>query len=504
MSISPQLPPDGREREIFVRALRSFSDSCVDPDLHPDCPFSVPTATGWGCGEECLDLLATYDPDPDLDEIRLVDGISLVPRRARRSRRGPGTGSKAFDAREAWLRDQDEVDRGKWATSSLVLDLLQGLCEAPPPDPGVGHRVSRIKFVWEEMERRGFDVDRLVRAGLAPNVSLVIAMNIFMGEARDAEELGADPDILSGWADLLRLEVPDLLTADGEPSQEAWMAALQGQFHAGLIAWLATAREEDIVAWTPPTTVEFDAAIASSPPYLEDEIAPSRWLIDRFTQTYPADWSLSSLKLEWQYLHGERSAPCSRPAMRSRQVDKNQLAQAIATRSMDQQSAGLGEPTADALVPRAIALLEQGKRRAAAGLFEVARVLVPNDPSVHNNYGFCLLPDDPQRALQAFDRAMELGRRDTILVANQVCALGRLGRWASALERAQLVVDEWEMVPRRSAWMWEPSSSYAEEPKLVLQDDVRLYVLRLALTVAEWSGDADHIARWRSISERLS
>lgn len=53
------LPQDPREREIFLRALRQYSDNCEPPELTPDCPYSVTVGPGlWGCGNECMDLLA--------------------------------------------------------------------------------------------------------------------------------------------------------------------------------------------------------------------------------------------------------------------------------------------------------------------------------------------------------------------------------------------------------------------------------------------------------------
>ena len=52
------MPEDGPEKRIFLTALSAYSDACTPGNLHPECPFSVRTKEGYGCGDECLDLLA--------------------------------------------------------------------------------------------------------------------------------------------------------------------------------------------------------------------------------------------------------------------------------------------------------------------------------------------------------------------------------------------------------------------------------------------------------------
>jgi len=93
------LPPSGPAKEIFVRALREFSDSCQPPALKPTCPFSTETHPGVrGCGEECMDLLASFESGEAAErtEVSLGDGIALRPRH--RARRGPDPSARAMDA----------------------------------------------------------------------------------------------------------------------------------------------------------------------------------------------------------------------------------------------------------------------------------------------------------------------------------------------------------------------------------------------------------------------
>ena len=62
--MSTALPDSGPEREIFIAALRNYSDTCEAPLLQPDCPFATLTDPDTrGCGEECIDLFAAYHGD---------------------------------------------------------------------------------------------------------------------------------------------------------------------------------------------------------------------------------------------------------------------------------------------------------------------------------------------------------------------------------------------------------------------------------------------------------
>lgn len=98
------LPNEGAGREIFLRALREYSERCSPPELTPGCPFAIETLNGArGCGEECVDLLAAHRAPPPVEEIRLGGGFALRPRRPR-ARHGGGRRPKPFDMGELYHR----------------------------------------------------------------------------------------------------------------------------------------------------------------------------------------------------------------------------------------------------------------------------------------------------------------------------------------------------------------------------------------------------------------
>src|SRR5213594_2855592 len=99
-----QLPNSGREREIFVRALREYSDRCEAPELTPSCPFYQADPQGPWCLEECMDLLAEHPPE-SRGGIPLGASLLAHPRR-RRARSVLAGRAKPFDAAEIYIEDE--------------------------------------------------------------------------------------------------------------------------------------------------------------------------------------------------------------------------------------------------------------------------------------------------------------------------------------------------------------------------------------------------------------
>ena len=85
MTSPPPLPGAGRERAIFVQALREFSTACQAPALMPSCPFFRTGDSGPWCLEECMDLLAQHH-DGSLEGMEILEDLRVIriPRRPRR------------------------------------------------------------------------------------------------------------------------------------------------------------------------------------------------------------------------------------------------------------------------------------------------------------------------------------------------------------------------------------------------------------------------------------
>jgi hypothetical protein len=524
-----ELPSAGPERVIFLRALRKFSDECEPPELQPDCPFSVDLPDGGrGCAEECMDILAQYgDSYSRGGGVDLGNGI-VVTRRPRplRPRRGPEIGSRPFDAEAVLARDRHSGRPiSAWNTVSLVRVLLNELPRSPVGSDA--ERTSKIINAWDELERRGHNVEGYVRWGRGRFIatSIIIATILpYLEEVRQEQEAITSPETLReappGWANLLaEMHAPDPRLDEAFaslPSEERArisqvIGALGGPFATLTNAWVRIASRDDLIAWRSPSDPKEVLTLGAIETVATEERATYAWMVDRFAYTYLSDWAKDSLYLEWRYLHAEVVAPCSRKEMGQRRIAEAEVSKAIAGRvasvlrnpqhvAEDDESRQAPGLSIDQLTGAAIEFLEAGRRTAAAALFEAAKRDYPNNGVVRNNYGFCILPDHPQDGLQEIHAASELGLgQRSITLANRMYGLFRLRRFTSALEAAESLFQE-EDAPL-SAYLWD----WRKEPEnaTIVKIRPRQYAVEFALDIAQRVGDLPQINLWVGRAELM-
>jgi hypothetical protein len=308
----------------------------------------------------------------------------------------------------------------------------------------------------------------------------------YSGEVEAADELeSAMPAHTLEWRDQL-LDGMDVDVSDPATFLSA-ASRIEQLYHQ--------AKDRDaVVNWE---RVDAAAPTAQDPAEADLEM---QWVRDRFTETYLADWSRNSLHLEYRYLHGEHPAPCKPSRMTERYVDRADLAAAIADLATDRAISIVGD--ADVHVVTAGRMIREGRRASAAAIFESLSALNPFDSKALNNWGFCIAPDDPARALELFERSAQLGFRDRpIGVGNRMFVLARLGRSLSALALAE----KWWHSKAASmkdgvATMWKVGQ---EPPVLEKYAEAREYVALLAADLAERAGDAELASEWAQRSRCL-
>jgi hypothetical protein len=193
-------------------------------------------------------------------------------------------------------------------------------------------------------------------------------------------------------------------------------------------------------------------------------------------------------------MRGRQDPPIAVAEMMRRQVTKSDVDRELARRAVEGSPSRLAE-----VKSQAIGLLSEGRRREAAALFDAARILEPQDAEAHNNYGFCLTPDDPETALRALLRAEELGMTAKALnLLNQSIALRLLRRPADALTAAERAHDE-TRGRSEPAWLWGDLTA-SDEPTIE-KADLLIYIRRLGRDLAEELGEDEQMDLWR---DRLS
>jgi hypothetical protein len=374
-------------------------------------------------------------------------------------------------------------------------------------------RLRDMNALLSRLESLGIDGNRILRSifvhSMADSIVTMVALPLLIGASTSDEDMEPPPELDAAWTRLL-------LGSEGTAAESFWKARNRGMTWAQdevrklfvnsprIASWLSALSLDELLAWRCPSTVEFGALSESPAPRPDPRDV---WLHDRLTQTYLDDWAFDSLVFEWRYQHGLCEAHCPAEVMSARQISEDDLGRVIAARvttDVDEKRPHPRAMTPSTFIATAVEHLEAGRRSAAAAIFDACRIALPNDPEAHNNYAFCILPDDPSTALTELELAAELGlRREPINVANRMLALYRLGRLASALELAEHCATD-ERFGRRAvvAFLWEWGAE-ANQPKLLSVSNAYLYVARFALHIARESSDDAGTRLWSRRLEAL-
>ena len=451
-----------RDPAFIAVAVVRYADACP-PSLHPDCPFSVGSEGSRTCHTECRDV-ATRLAKPGA------------------TGRGKRT-AYLYDARQFLLSESGKVPTSQWHTASLMLRLQHAL-GYPPAVAGNAALRRHIDATnaLAYLGQRGFDPDGLVREGLAETIKTNLQLwlsEVFLDDLRLGQPRNRDRD--SGW-----------LAEFGECLQDVQPEASRGQvmaaatrfgFEHRLDQWLKQAPLSHLVDWRHYPTDPGSSGTSDPSEYV--------WLVERFTKTYLLDWREESLFHEYRYLDGGTQAGVPPDVLMDRSLDENTLSREIARRAVE----GKGEDGVRRVTRQAVSLLSDGKREEAAALFDAARILHPLSVEAHNNYGFCLLVDDPKRALDGLLKAEELEEKPNPLNrVNQMVALARLDRFEESLAAAESAFHEQSLLPR-VAWLWEDLFDGEGEPHIADSHPVA-YLCSTAREIAKQVGRNDTVGKW--------
>ncbi|MCU1437959.1 MAG: hypothetical protein JWP66_1046 [Naasia sp.] len=488
-----ELAASGPEREIFLRALREYQEGCEAPALRPECPFSVLIEPGQrGCDEECVTLLAEHDAPPPHEQVAIGSGLALT-RRIPRARRGPAATDRPYDPSEEYFSDEGSGrPMHEWSTVSLMIlvkeNVSTGFMARSLGAPGA------VRAAIEELQLRGVDADRFLRLGLGQHIAdglLISLVFSVMVEAHGVEDY-APPAIPQAWKDVFETADP---TA-GVHDVDGPYVQLHSSLHEHLLGWLHLASLDDVIDLIAPSPSDFTAAA----PLADEDLDIHVWIADRLTKVYLGDWALSSLRLEWRYQHGQLPPPLDPQLMNMRRINENDLARYLVDASCQQEvTQAPRRVDADQFVNTALDLLRDGRRAAAAALFHTIVQSDPGNAAAANNFGFCVLPENPELALQYLIRADKFGYNSPIInIANRVLALHLLERHASALALAE---QWWVERPTDeitgSVYLWDLKRLTFTEAHVTHTEPAK-YIAELARRVAARTDDAAAEATWNS------
>ena len=312
-----------------------------------------------------------------------------------------------------------------WHTSSLLQVVVAAARSCPLRRDGTLSlkRLVDATSALGALGCRGLDPELLVRRGLGQKIKLALAA--WLGRwSEQADDPRSSWEYIDRWRAFFEEGADGRLVPDGYID-----AALDGVTAQRLDAWIELAPMEDIFLWRPPDS---NTGLAEAR-LLNEDVEGWRWIVERFTETYLEQWSLTALKREYSYVQGSWVPDFPAVVLAERTVTREQVATALADRAM------IGDDVVDpytmnSFTDQALVLLADEQRTAAAALFDAARKLKPADIAAQNNYAFCILLDKPGQARDLLTDALSRGvPNPTVTWCNLALAESLLGHSDAAL-----------------------------------------------------------------------
>lgn len=389
-----------------------------------------------------------------------------------------------FDAKEALLvaRGTTSSPTALWSTTALLMTLERVVTTMPYTTGGTFALKREVDgtSAFAFLGQRGVDPAKLLQHGFGKVLILNIDARLAVAELKGSIPAGAG-NFFHDWQRLRR----GAFEGQTPVGRELRMSMV---FREHLASWLADSSIEDVLRWTPPA--ELLGGVERQSDASEKEFL---WFVERFTKTYLSDWSDESLALEYKYVL-EQWRPRHLPSelLMERDIKSEKICQEISGRAVHGKKT---DPFALAvLVERALEAIDEERRDVAAAIFTAARTIEPNDPSLANNLGFCLIPDDPVKALEILTEARSLGQESILNFANTVAAHVVLGDLESALR----ICDEARAFGLRNtqvAWLWR--LPLEGEPQ-VSEVGPASYICDLAILAASTLGNETLADSWRT------
>lgn len=411
---------------------------------------------------------------------------------------------RPFDAGRALSQDQGKPYAER-RTTSLVKELRELVVERTATEEAARLRREKFDKLDEELRKRGIDVDSLVRFGMLREI---VAIYIAPTVLRLILPADVAEEVIGGQGQF-EIEItrgrPSGASDDAEEISGDVVARALSDAHASAQAMISQASVRVLLKIDPEPQEGFGRIRNGR---MDEKVIDSyRWLVDRFSETYLKEWSTESLHLEYRWIHSNGATPCPEDLMYDRPVDEIDLMREIAGRAALDRRARPDEldPEKD-LINRmqvyARTLVEHGRYREAAALFEFSLQHRPDDPILLNNIGFCLMLEDPRAAIFHLTEAVKLRYSPLpIAIYNQICCHYVLGEPRLALRVADSSWPDGFVGDACGAIVWVLSET--GEWEVLDVEDVRVEIASLAARICTEEGLGDRASRWQHARQTL-
>ena len=362
-----------------------------------------------------------------------------------------------FDAGKLALEQAEAMPAHSWSTAGLMRTVHDALL-GQPRVRGL-HRATVITMGLARLAERGFPADAFVRTCMRESIlrRMTITLCAVWEEIQRGERKRADVPELATWLEILD-EDAELRHIEDPLLTDVLARAHTSGLESRIEDWLADASLTHILGWRLSGYARVD--VPPNERQLPGGRSATRWVFQRFTETYLDKWDPSSLQWEFAFsiAPDEVASRVGFPvhSLVERAVTQAMIASEICRRAMpdDDASSPLLAPYMQAVG----SLLEAGETVMALQVARRGLAANPNDPFLELCFVFCLIPHDPPAARRYLQQPRSCW--DPFLVAADLASTHLM---EGDLEKALTAVASCD--GDTLAWLWTPAS-LPHEPRV--------------------------------------
>lgn len=372
--------------------------------------------------------------------------------------------SAHYDIFVPYQQRQRNEPNASWPTAALVR-CITTLMGQPPWGEDAFRRSVWLTSAMARLGAIGLPADAILRTCAAPALKRRLIFHIataWHGRWGLGDDMTNIPDVLHPW--LEKLESLTGLSMSGEripPLEEVLVKAATGPFSCLIDDWIGNTAVSHVIAWRLDDALRVE--VLPTDLVLSGGLTATRWVFDRFSQTYLDDWDEDSLVWELCYAQSPQltaeQVGIPRRVLEERPTAAVLAVDAIARRhtrgreilsSTDFAGVDVGE-----IQDQIVFLANAGDIRQAQGLARAATQKAPHQQQLRDAYAFSLIPSDPATARSHFEQNDESSILSDLNIAACYLVEGERERLAGMVSALKIVNQVNQPVLR--AWLWTPS-----------------------------------------------
>lgn len=369
-------------------------------------------------------------------------------------------------------REQTEPNAA-WPMTALVR-CITTLMAQPPWGEDAFRRSVWLTSAMARLGAMGLPADAVLRTCAAPALKRRIIFHIataWHGRCDLEGDVYTIPQVLHPW--IAKLEELTGLRFGSDrvpPLEEVLVKASTGSFSDLIDDWIANTATSHVIAWRLDNA--FRVEVLPTDVVLAGGITATKWVFDRFSQTYLDDWDEESLVWELCYAQSPQMT-ADKVGIPLRVLEERPSAivlalDAIVRRRTDPEcivtSSAFAGVDIGELQEQIVFLANAGDIRQAQDLARAATQKTPHQPQLSNAYAFTLIPSNPAIARSQFE---EDNAGDMLSDLNiMACFLteGKKDRVAEILSTLRSTEHS-----ALRAWLWTPSYLLGRSSDSIMQ-----------------------------------